>query len=123
MDRHLSVNAEYEFAEPSPWSGGPDEILRPAPQGLLDPGPTRPAAPSSRPCLYIGPSGQRCDRPATRGDFCSQHTAPISNISEPGAAVPDNSKLIKRAVALGSLVIALWPFIVDLIRALRRILH
>lgn len=78
--------------------------------------PNKSTSVANRPCLYIGASGERCNQPAMRGDFCSRHSAP-----DPEA--PTESKIAKRAIAVGGVLAVLWPFIVDLIRALLRLLR
>ena len=68
------------------------------------------------PCLYIGPAGQRCDRPARADGFCSKHQLnPPHEVS--------SSTVAKRAVAIIGVVAALWPLIVDLVRELLRLLR
>jgi hypothetical protein len=113
MDWRERVNAEGEIVECGPLPGDPGEGL-PLPPGPLPASLRKIATP--RPCLYIGTSGQRCTRTATRGDFCSRHSAP--NPSAPAEGV-----IVKRAVAVGGVLAVLWPIIFDLIRALLRFLR
>lgn len=105
---------------------GSPEIVPRGP-GPGDPGEGLPLPPRSlptslrkiafpRPCLYIGSSGERCNRVAVRGDFCSRHSAP-----DPEA--PAENKIAKRAIAVGGVLVVLWPIIVDLVRALLRFLR
>jgi hypothetical protein len=115
MDRRVRVNVANEIVEKGSWPGDPGEPL---------PGdfPWPPIAPNKatpsvqRPCLYIGASGERCNANATRGDFCSRHSAP-------DPATPSENKTVKRAVAVGGVIAVLWPLIWDLLRALLRLLR
>jgi hypothetical protein len=79
-------------------------------------------APSSftlqSPCLYIGPVGQRCNRPARASGFCSRHWLNESDVDR----VSDWT-IAKRAVAVLSVVVALWPLLADLVRELLRLLR
>jgi Family of unknown function (DUF5763) len=70
------------------------------------------------PCLYIGPAGQRCDRPARADGFCSKHQQNASDSNE----VP-SSTIAKRALAVIGVIAALWPLIIDLVRELLRLLR
>ena len=106
MDWRERVNAKAEIVPRGPHPGDPGEPL-PGTPGW----PPSPLA--QRLCLYIGPSGERCNRVATRGDFCSRHSAP-----DPEA--PTGGVVVKRAIAVGGALAILWPIIVDLIRALLR---
>ncbi|HUJ32595.1 MAG TPA: hypothetical protein VLY23_15040 [Candidatus Acidoferrum sp.] len=115
MDRRVRVTSAAEVIEREPWPGDPGEPLPGTPQtppSLLN--ASNPAA--RHPCLYIGTSGERCSRPAVRGDFCSKHGVP-------DAEGPSEGALIKRAIAVAGVVAVLWPFIVDLVRALLRLLR
>jgi hypothetical protein len=124
MDRRLSVNAMDEFVPRGPLPGDPGESL----PGLSRtpyhlPASMKTTVPNvQHPCLYIGTSGQRCDRPATNSDFCSRHSAASSGATDPDATPSDNT-LVKRAVAVGGVIAVLWPLIVDLLRALLRFLR
>ena len=75
-----------------------------------------PAIGDQGPCLYFGPSGQRCDRRAIEGGFCSRH--------QPGGgqtlSVPQISR---RTVGVVGLLAVLWPVLADLIRELIRFLR
>ena len=119
MDWRETVNAKNEIVERGPHPGDPGESL-PGTWGEPEwplAGPGKKASPAAkRPCLYIGTLGQRCDQPATRGDFCSRHSAP-----DPEA--PSDTKIAKRAIAVGGVIAVLWPIIVDLLRALLRLLR
>src|ERR1700722_12371326 len=66
------------------------------------------------PCLYLGPQGQRCTRPALSGGFCSRHL-PGSEIAKPGSrGVP------RIAAATIGILAALWPIIFDVLRIIIR---
>jgi Family of unknown function (DUF5763) len=93
--------------EPSASSG-----ILPLPNPSADPNPA-----VQTPCLYIGPCGQRCNRPARPDGFCAKHKL------NPGLSQSEevsDSALIKRAVAVIGVLIALWPLIAELVR---EILH
>jgi hypothetical protein len=68
------------------------------------------------PCLYLGPSGERCYKRATNGGFCAAH--------QPGATA--RAKIAKRSkvmAAIAGLLGALWPYIYDFVRELLRLFH
>lgn len=69
------------------------------------------------PCLYLGPSGQRCSRQALQGGFCIHH--------QPDAVIPEKHGrgLTKVAGAGIGILAAMWPIIFDLVRALIRWIH
>lgn len=73
------------------------------------------AAQSFGPCLYFGPSGQRCDRPALEGGFCSKHDP---NVVAHKVSVPARVA----AASLGILGV-LWPYVADLAREIIRWIH
>jgi hypothetical protein len=91
--------------------------------GSVDPGPVQTIAVKASteeadegPCLYLGPAGQRCYRPALKGGFCAAH--------QPGATarakIGKKSKVVAAIAGIGG---ALWPYIYDFVRELIRILH
>jgi Family of unknown function (DUF5763) len=60
------------------------------------------------PCLYLGPQGQRCDRPAGEDGFCTRHS--------PEHAV-DRRRIAKQVVAFLLLALGLlWPLLHDFLR-------
>ncbi|MGO9589871.1 MAG: hypothetical protein ACLP3K_07475 [Candidatus Acidiferrales bacterium] len=68
------------------------------------------------PCLSLGPAGQRCSRRALQGGFCALH--------QPGARRPAASKPnAKRVAAIIGALVALLPWLGDLIRELIRLLR
>lgn len=68
------------------------------------------------PCLYLGPAGQRCYRPALPGGFCAAH--------QPGAAArPKIGKKSKLVAAIAGIGGALWPYIYNFIHQLIRTFH
>jgi hypothetical protein len=68
------------------------------------------------PCLYLGPAGQRCDRRAIEGGFCSRH--------QPGGArALSVQQVSRRALGVVGLLAVLWPVLADLIRELVRLLR
>jgi hypothetical protein len=68
------------------------------------------------PCLYLGPSGQRCGRRAVAGSFCARHQPGTSQT----LSLPQISR---RSVAVIGLLAVLWPVLADLIRELVRLLR
>jgi hypothetical protein len=65
------------------------------------------------PCLYLGPAGQRCSRRAIEGGFCEQHRPDAKALV---TAAPNSRRLIAILAAL----VALLPWLTDLIRELIR---
>jgi hypothetical protein len=87
------------------------------------------------PCLYFGPQGQRCDRPAIANGFCRRHlpaqlsqsarfgptSSPQLGRSTQPTAAPRDSKPFARVIAVGiAIFAALWPVIADLLREIFR---
>jgi hypothetical protein len=70
---------------------------------------------SSRPCLYLGPGGERCSRPAEEDGFCKLHGPERDSVQ--------GKRIARGAVAVLGILVALWPFIVDVIRAIIRLLR
>ena len=68
------------------------------------------------PCLYFGPSGERCDRRAMEGGFCTRHQ-PVA----PG--VLSSAQVARRGIAILGVLAALWPVLGDLIREIIRLLR
>jgi hypothetical protein len=90
------------------------------------------------PCLYFGPQGQRCSRPAIANGFCARHTP--AQLGQPGelgqsakgssATYPRpggaalGSRPLGRIIAIGiAIFAALWPVVADLLREIFRWLH
>lgn len=71
-----------------------------------------PRAPSNGPCLYLGPDGSRCDRPAVKGGFCLKH--------DPELREQALGSWLRKAGAALLLLAALWPHIAEVLRALFR---
>ncbi|MGH9701288.1 MAG: hypothetical protein ACRD5R_18440 [Candidatus Acidiferrales bacterium] len=132
MERLVSVNGypaggpEEDDPRPAPVEGGwgsdlePGADVEPAaaassgsgtmgfhiPQQLNDQGP----------CLYFGPAGQRCERPALAGGFCSRHM--------PGAKVIKRISSPSRILAaIGAILGILWPYLADVVREIMRLMH
>ncbi|MGA9936792.1 MAG: hypothetical protein WA369_18100 [Candidatus Acidiferrales bacterium] len=109
MDRSVRVNGEYfEDYSPDAEEGAGEE------EGASEGGLA--ALPGDRdygPCLYLGPSGQRCSRRALQSGFCALH--------QPGAKRPASktSHTKRVAAAIGALG-ALVPWLIDLLRELFR---
>ena len=113
MERRVSVNAEAT-------SEGPDWPMDGVPEGRSEGERTElehigseavPGESESRgqgPCLYLGPAGQRCNRPALAGGFCARHGS-----GGPRDAIKNPARIL--AAALG-VVALLWPYVSDLVR-------
>src|SRR5271155_4700638 len=75
MDRFLTVNdSSGSLSRTGPQNASPldDPTDLNAPPEEFDITATVPPS-SQGPCLYFGPQGQRCARPALEGGFCAQH--------------------------------------------------
>src|ERR1700741_929050 len=68
------------------------------------------------PCLYLGPSGQRCDRRATKGGFFRRHQPRTSTIAAP-FFTPKKFAAFLIALAM------LWPELTRFVSALARLLR
>jgi len=84
------------------------------------------------PCLYFGPQGQRCSRPAIANGFCARHMpAQLGESANPSAAsyarpggAALGSRPLARIVAIGvAIFAALWPIVADLLREIIRWIH
>jgi hypothetical protein len=119
MDRFLTVNDSSS-------SGGvrdPREFASPASDDSPEPAELSPSLAESTvagtqgPCLYFGPQGQRCSRPALTGGFCSRHQPEAESAKTSSRGVP-------RIAAAGiGILAALWPIIFDVLRVIIRWLH
>ncbi len=105
MERSVRVNAEYLGDYPEDVEDDPG-VMPVAFAGNADYGP----------CLYLGPAGQRCSRRALRGGFCALHQP---GVRRPAGSTPS----AKRAAAVVGALVALLPWLGDLIRALIRLLR
>lgn len=128
MERRVSVNGEATSELPTMTPDG-------VPQGWKgdgwpeagdqveqdDEGPPTSAASEDAephgqgPCLYFGPAGERCNRPALAGGFCAVH--------RPGArnkAIRNPARLL---AAAGAIVALLWPYVEDLVHEILRWIH
>jgi hypothetical protein len=63
---------------------------------------------TAKPCFYLGPAGQRCERPAGEDGFCDRHS--------PQRESEGWSKWLRWAGALILLIALLWPLLADLLR-------
>lgn len=63
-------------------------------------------------CLHLGRSGERCSRAAQENGFCERHG--------PDAAWRFNVAARRRIFAVLLAAAVLWPFLLDLWRALKR---
>jgi hypothetical protein len=84
------------------------------------------------PCLYFGPQGQRCNRPALANGFCARHMpAQLGQSAKLGAApyvrpgaAALGSRPLARIIAIGIAIFAvLWPIVSDLLREIIRWIH
>ncbi len=132
--RDGSEPADFAFDEPEPASNDSPDTPRwveaPKPPDLGVPksiGAIRsrearraPNAADQGPCLYFGPAGQRCDRRAVEGGFCSRHQPADRTGGSRSLSVPEVSK---RALGAAGILAVLWPILADLIRELLRLLR
>lgn len=99
MARDLSVNAVPETKDPADWFN---------------------SAPASKtglgPCLYLGPAGQRCSRPALEGGFCALHQPNSSSAGTPAAPVSP-----RRVGVILTILALLWPILADVVREIIRL--
>ena len=66
-------------------------------------------------CLYLGPNGQRCARPAIEGGFCTVHGPHPTQ-----AAASNRTRILAAVVAIIGI---LWPYVDDLVREIIRWMH
>jgi hypothetical protein len=79
---------------------------------------TRSTAESEQgPCLYFGPAGQRCSRPALAGGFCSRHSPDARTDAATTTISP------RKLIAILAAAVALWPILADVIRAILRFIR
>lgn len=104
----------------SPPKAAADDAAPPSRRGPN--GRVTPSAADLGPCLYFGPAGERCDRRAVSGSFCSRHQpAPLgSPTAGRSLSIPQVSK---RALGAAGIIAVLWPILADLIREILRLLH
>ena len=97
----------------------PDEFPdAPAEDFFESPPQTLSATGDQGPCLYLGPSGQRCNRRAVEGGFCARHQPGADRLQ--GLSIP---QITRRSVALIGLLAVLWPVLADIVRELIRLLR
>ena len=82
--------------------------------------PTRSQQPDFGPCLYFGPAGQRCDRRALEGGFCSRHQPADLAGATRSISIP---QVTKRTLGAAGILAVLWPILADLIREIIRLLR
>ncbi|HUO34318.1 MAG TPA: hypothetical protein VMU43_04955 [Candidatus Acidoferrum sp.] len=72
---------------------------------------------STRTCLYFGPRGERCSRPALANGFCAAH--------QPGAAKEPASPAKRKRIlgAIIGIIGVLWPLLSELFHELSRWMH
>lgn len=69
-------------------------------------------SPAIRPCLHLGPQGERCSRPARESSFCERH--------DPDAGFDLGKVLAKRLWAVFALLAVLWPLVVRILHEIAR---
>jgi hypothetical protein len=103
MERRVTVNDRIERVE----LDVPEELESPAgsPQERHDS--------SNGPCLYLGPHGERCSRPALAGGYCARHH------SDPAFRLParNYTRVLAATVAL---ILIVWPYLSGLAHELLR---
>jgi len=116
MRRDLKVNAEQDSEEEPdmPWDFG--ALKWPGREDMPGDSPSVAApAPGEKAygtCLYFGPAGQRCDRPADPSGFCREH---VGNIEGKPSARP--GRVIAAIMAILAL---LWPVLGDVVQFILR---
>lgn len=75
--------------------------------------------PTRSACLYLGPAGERCYRPALDNGFCPSHQPNAS----PTALRDRSRSRKKKAAATVGIIAAMWPLIEELLRQLFRLLR
>jgi hypothetical protein len=112
MERNLNVNAVATDDDAADF----DNALADS-DSASEFAPGRPPVVTNQgPCLYLGPSGQRCSRRAIDGSFCARHQ-PLG--SRTRALTP--GRVSRRAAAGVGVLAVLWPVLADLIRELLRL--
>jgi hypothetical protein len=124
MDRFVTVNASRVSNAPGNElafnSLGPPSDDREDDFGIeIAPFPSSsPAGGNQGPCLYLGPRGERCGRPALANGFCARHQTGNQAISKPIAK--PSPKLIAAVLAIIGM---LWPLLADAVREVLRWIH
>lgn len=68
--------------------------------------------PRDGPCLYLGPGGERCSRPAVQDGFCVRH--------HPQTGQQMTQEWLRRVAAFLLLLAVLGPLLVDIAREVFR---
>jgi|GEM_PF-2357393 len=120
-----------EYNQPGEWTFTPPEV---DPIGQVEPAQFPSEAPGSqsasslfpagqsanRPlCLYFGPAGERCYRPALDNGFCPRHQPNAS----PTAPRDESRARKKKAAATVGIIAALWPLVEELLRQIFRLIR
>ena len=132
-------------ASPKP-IGEREEAEQKSPSEIFDATIRRPASPTGTaspriqtrlkvdtadqgPCLYFGPSGERCDRRALRDGYCAAHLpeqpsqlSPTADSTGPTAEKP-YQRTVKVISVLAALLGFLAPLLENIIREILRWLH
>lgn len=116
MRRDLKVNAEQDSAEESKpsWNSAEPEDLRVIahPSQNMPPWPLPDVPTDHGNCLYFGPGGERCNRPALESGFCLEHAG---NMEDKTSTKP--KKVIAAIMAILAL---LWPVLGDVVKFIMR---
>ncbi|MGA8034383.1 MAG: DUF5763 domain-containing protein [Candidatus Acidiferrales bacterium] len=131
MDRFQTVNGGQDTMHPT----APME-LRPPDFGDEEQGESAtafapgPARGTYGTCLYLGPSGQRCERRALSNGFCGRHSssaAPrlIEATDAGSAATPEQrtKDRVRAVAAVLGLLGVLWPVVADIVKAILSFLN
>jgi hypothetical protein len=107
MERRVTVNDRIErFELETPADLEPVSEVAEGASGARTDG-------SRGPCLYLGPTGQRCAKPAVEGGYCPKHHGDPDLRS-------DSRNYTRVLVATVALAIIIWPYVADLVRDLIR---
>ena len=117
MERPIEGSVNVNAATPT--GELPDEFPDAPPEDIFESPPQAiSGAGDLGPCLYLGPSGQRCNRRAVEGGFCARHQPGADQLQ--GLSIPQISR---RGVAVIGLLAVLWPVLADIVRELIRLLR
>ncbi len=103
MERRVTVNDRIERVELET----PEEL-----QPLAE-SPKTGQSQAHGPCLYFGPGGERCARPALAGGYCARHH------TDPAFRLPGRS-YTRVLTAMVAIILIVWPYVSDLVREVLR---
>ncbi|MGH9574614.1 MAG: hypothetical protein ACRD40_13930 [Candidatus Acidiferrales bacterium] len=102
MERRVTVNDRIERVQ----LAVPEELESASGTQVRQP-------PAHGPCLYLGPQGERCFRPALAGGYCARHHP------DPALRLPSRNYTRVLAATI-ALILIVWPYVSDLVRDLLR---